>query len=120
MIGTTPIRRGLGISAGLDAGLARDLAMGGEQLGYHLLWSNDEPGSASLETLAHFAAAAPQLELGVGVLPLDRHQPRPADFLLTFLGAATGLIVLSRPMARDPSWQRLAGYARTTGTRSWW
>jgi hypothetical protein len=28
MIGTTPIRRGLGISAGLDAGLDRDLAMG--------------------------------------------------------------------------------------------
>ena len=25
--------------------------------------------------LAHFAAAAPRLELGVGVLPLDRHQP---------------------------------------------
>jgi alkanesulfonate monooxygenase SsuD/methylene tetrahydromethanopterin reductase-like flavin-dependent oxidoreductase (luciferase family) len=28
-----------------------------------------------MEMLAQFAAAAPQLELGVGVLPLDRHQP---------------------------------------------
>jgi alkanesulfonate monooxygenase SsuD/methylene tetrahydromethanopterin reductase-like flavin-dependent oxidoreductase (luciferase family) len=28
-----------------------------------------------LETLAQFARAAPRLELGVGVLPLDRHQP---------------------------------------------
>jgi alkanesulfonate monooxygenase SsuD/methylene tetrahydromethanopterin reductase-like flavin-dependent oxidoreductase (luciferase family) len=72
---STPIRRGLGITAGLDAGLARDLALGCEHLGYHSLWSNDEPDSAGLETLAHFAAAAPQLELGVGVLPLDRHQP---------------------------------------------
>jgi alkanesulfonate monooxygenase SsuD/methylene tetrahydromethanopterin reductase-like flavin-dependent oxidoreductase (luciferase family) len=72
---STPIRRGLGITAGLDAGLARDLAIGCEQLGYHSLWSNDEPGSAGLETLTHFAAAAPQLGLGVGVLPLDRHQP---------------------------------------------
>jgi alkanesulfonate monooxygenase SsuD/methylene tetrahydromethanopterin reductase-like flavin-dependent oxidoreductase (luciferase family) len=72
---STPIRRGLGISAGLDAGLARDLAIGCEQLGYHSLWSNDEPGSAGLETLAQVAAAAPQLELGVGVLPIDRHQP---------------------------------------------
>ena len=70
-----PIRRGLGITAGLDAGLARDLAIRCEQLGYHSLWSNDEPASPGLETLAHFAAAAPQLELGVGVLPLDRHQP---------------------------------------------
>ena len=70
-----PIRRGLGISAGLDAGLARDLAIRCEQLGYHSLWSNDEPASPGLETLAHFATAAPQLELGIGVLPLDRHQP---------------------------------------------
>jgi alkanesulfonate monooxygenase SsuD/methylene tetrahydromethanopterin reductase-like flavin-dependent oxidoreductase (luciferase family) len=72
---SSPIRRGLGISAGLDAGLARDLAVRCEQLGYHSLWSNDEPASPGLEMLAHFAAAAPQLQLGVGVLPLDRHQP---------------------------------------------
>jgi len=72
---STPIRRGLGITAGLDAGLARDLAVRCEHLGYHSLWSNDEPAAPGLETLAHFAAAAPQLELGVGVLPIDRHQP---------------------------------------------
>jgi alkanesulfonate monooxygenase SsuD/methylene tetrahydromethanopterin reductase-like flavin-dependent oxidoreductase (luciferase family) len=72
---STPIRRGLGITAGLDAGLARDLAVRCEQLGYHSLWSNDEPAAPGLETLAHFAAAAPRLELGIGVLPLDRHRP---------------------------------------------
>jgi alkanesulfonate monooxygenase SsuD/methylene tetrahydromethanopterin reductase-like flavin-dependent oxidoreductase (luciferase family) len=72
---STPSRRGLGITAGLDAGLARDLAVRCAQLGYHSLWSNDEPAAPGLETLAHFAAAVPQLELGVGVLPLDRHQP---------------------------------------------
>ena len=72
---STLIHRGLGITAGLDAGLARDVAVRCEQLGYHSLWSNDEPASPGLETLAHFAAAAPQLELGVGVLPLDRHPP---------------------------------------------
>jgi alkanesulfonate monooxygenase SsuD/methylene tetrahydromethanopterin reductase-like flavin-dependent oxidoreductase (luciferase family) len=72
---STPSSRGLGITAGLDAGLARDLAVRCEQLGYHSLWSNDEPAAPGLKTLVHFAAAAPQLELGVGVLPLDRHQP---------------------------------------------
>lgn len=72
---STPTPRGLGITAGLEAGLARDLAARCEHLGYHSLWSNDEPAAPGLETLAHFAAAAPQLELGVGVLPLDRHQP---------------------------------------------
>jgi alkanesulfonate monooxygenase SsuD/methylene tetrahydromethanopterin reductase-like flavin-dependent oxidoreductase (luciferase family) len=67
--------RGLGITAGLDAGLARDVAARCEHLGYHSLWSNDEPAASGLETLAHLAAAAPGIELGVGVLPLDRHEP---------------------------------------------
>jgi alkanesulfonate monooxygenase SsuD/methylene tetrahydromethanopterin reductase-like flavin-dependent oxidoreductase (luciferase family) len=72
---STPIRRGLGISVGLDDRLARDIAVNCERLGYHSLWTNDEPAAAGLETLAQFAAVAPRLELGVGVLPLDRHQP---------------------------------------------
>jgi alkanesulfonate monooxygenase SsuD/methylene tetrahydromethanopterin reductase-like flavin-dependent oxidoreductase (luciferase family) len=72
---TTPKPRGLGISASLEAGLARDLAARCEQLGYHSLWSNDEPAAPGLEILAHFAIAAPRLQLGVGVLPLDRHPP---------------------------------------------
>ena len=83
---STPIRRGLGITAGLDAGLARDLAIRCEQLGYHSLWSNDEPASPGMEMLAHFAAAAPQLQLGVGVLPLDRHQPVRIAAEITRLG----------------------------------
>jgi len=69
------IRRALGITSGLDAGLARDLAMHCERLGYHSLWSNDEPAASGLETLAQFAAAAQHIDLGVGVLPLDRHPP---------------------------------------------
>jgi alkanesulfonate monooxygenase SsuD/methylene tetrahydromethanopterin reductase-like flavin-dependent oxidoreductase (luciferase family) len=72
---SAPVRRGLGITAGLDAKLARDLATHCAQLGYHSLWSNDTPSALGLETLAQFAAAAPQLELGVGVLPIDRHRP---------------------------------------------
>jgi alkanesulfonate monooxygenase SsuD/methylene tetrahydromethanopterin reductase-like flavin-dependent oxidoreductase (luciferase family) len=72
---STPTPRGLGISAGLDAGLARELATRCEQLGYHSLWSNDEPAASGLETVAHLAAGAPQLQFGVGVVPLDRHAP---------------------------------------------
>jgi alkanesulfonate monooxygenase SsuD/methylene tetrahydromethanopterin reductase-like flavin-dependent oxidoreductase (luciferase family) len=67
--------RGLGITAGLEPGLARHLAARCEQLGYRSLWSNDEPAASGLQTLAHVAAAAPRIELGVGVLPLDRHEP---------------------------------------------
>jgi alkanesulfonate monooxygenase SsuD/methylene tetrahydromethanopterin reductase-like flavin-dependent oxidoreductase (luciferase family) len=75
MTTTPPSRRGLGITAGLDPGIARNLAAHCEDLGYHSLWSNDEPTASGLETLAQFAAAAPRLELGVGILPLDRHAP---------------------------------------------
>jgi alkanesulfonate monooxygenase SsuD/methylene tetrahydromethanopterin reductase-like flavin-dependent oxidoreductase (luciferase family) len=72
---TRTLRRGLGITAGLEAGLAHDLAAHCGHLGYHSLWSNDEPTAPGLVSLSHFAAAAPQLELGVGVLPLNRHRP---------------------------------------------
>ena len=86
MNASTPIRRGLGISVGLEAGLARDLAAQAARLGYHSLWSNDEPTAAGLETLAQFAAVAPRLELGVGILPLDRHQPVAIAAEVTRLG----------------------------------
>jgi alkanesulfonate monooxygenase SsuD/methylene tetrahydromethanopterin reductase-like flavin-dependent oxidoreductase (luciferase family) len=65
----------LGVTAGLDGRVARDFAARCAQFGYDWLWSNDDPTSPGLETLAHFAAAAPQLELGVGVLPLHRYPP---------------------------------------------
>jgi alkanesulfonate monooxygenase SsuD/methylene tetrahydromethanopterin reductase-like flavin-dependent oxidoreductase (luciferase family) len=71
----SPAARALGITAGLDAGVASDLAARCAELGYHSLWSNDDPTAPGLETLAHFAAGAPRLELGVGVLPLDRYEP---------------------------------------------
>ena len=67
--------RGLGVTAGLDAGFARELAAHAEQLGYHSLWSNDEPAARGLDTLGAFAAATATIELGVGVLPLHRYQP---------------------------------------------
>ena len=66
--------RALGIDAGLEPGLARDLAARCQELGYDSLWANDAPGAPGLETLAHFAAGAPELELGVGVLPLQRYE----------------------------------------------
>ncbi len=66
---------GLGVDAGLAPVVARELAVRCADLGYGSLWSNDEPGASGLETLAHFAAGAPQVDLGVGVLPIDQHPP---------------------------------------------
>jgi alkanesulfonate monooxygenase SsuD/methylene tetrahydromethanopterin reductase-like flavin-dependent oxidoreductase (luciferase family) len=75
MTASASVQRGLGVTAGLDAGLARELAAHCEQLGYQSLWSNDEPTAPGLDTLAEFAAATTNIQLGVGVLPLHRYQP---------------------------------------------
>jgi alkanesulfonate monooxygenase SsuD/methylene tetrahydromethanopterin reductase-like flavin-dependent oxidoreductase (luciferase family) len=67
--------RGFGVAAGLDPEVARPLAKRCAELGYGSLWSNDHPQGNGLETLAVFAEAAPQIDLGVAVLALDRHSP---------------------------------------------
>ncbi len=67
--------RGFGVAAGLDPEVARPLAARCAELGYDSLWSNDHPGAKGLETLAEFAAAAPEVELGVAVIALDRQSP---------------------------------------------
>lgn len=67
--------RGFGVAAGLDPEVARPLAARCAELGYDSVWSNDHPGAKGLETLAEFSAAAPELELGVAVIALDRQSP---------------------------------------------
>jgi alkanesulfonate monooxygenase SsuD/methylene tetrahydromethanopterin reductase-like flavin-dependent oxidoreductase (luciferase family) len=62
------------VAAGLDADVARALAACCGELGYASLWSNDHPMASGLETAAEFAAAS-NLDIGVAVLPLDRHDP---------------------------------------------
>jgi alkanesulfonate monooxygenase SsuD/methylene tetrahydromethanopterin reductase-like flavin-dependent oxidoreductase (luciferase family) len=67
--------RGFGVAAGLDPEVATPLAARCADLGYGSMWSNDHPAAAGLETLAAFAAGSGQVELGVAVLALDRHEP---------------------------------------------
>jgi alkanesulfonate monooxygenase SsuD/methylene tetrahydromethanopterin reductase-like flavin-dependent oxidoreductase (luciferase family) len=67
--------RGFGVAAGLDPEVSRPLAENCAELGYDSLWSNDHPGAKGLETLSVFAAGAPDLDLGVGVIALDRTPP---------------------------------------------
>jgi alkanesulfonate monooxygenase SsuD/methylene tetrahydromethanopterin reductase-like flavin-dependent oxidoreductase (luciferase family) len=68
-------RRGFGVAAGLDPEVARQLATRCGELGYDSMWSNDHPGAKGLDTLAAFGAAAPDLDLGVAVIALDRTPP---------------------------------------------
>src|SRR5262245_16175257 len=67
--------RGFGVTAGLDEEIASPLAARCQELGYSSMWSNDHPGAKGLETLAAYARGADRIDLGVAVLPLDRHSP---------------------------------------------
>jgi alkanesulfonate monooxygenase SsuD/methylene tetrahydromethanopterin reductase-like flavin-dependent oxidoreductase (luciferase family) len=67
--------RAFGVAAGLDPGVAGPLADRCQELGYHSMWSNDTPGNNGLETLAEFAKGADRIDLGVGVVALNRFGP---------------------------------------------
>ena len=74
------------MAAGLDPDVAGPLAERCAELGYASIWSNDHPGALGLETLRVFAYAAPELELGVGVMALDRHRPKEINGHIERLG----------------------------------
>jgi alkanesulfonate monooxygenase SsuD/methylene tetrahydromethanopterin reductase-like flavin-dependent oxidoreductase (luciferase family) len=78
--------RGFGVAAGLDAEIAEQLASRCEELGYTSMWSNDHPAASGIETLADFARGSAAMQLGVGVLALDRHAPEEIDAKITECG----------------------------------
>jgi alkanesulfonate monooxygenase SsuD/methylene tetrahydromethanopterin reductase-like flavin-dependent oxidoreductase (luciferase family) len=78
--------RAFGVAAGLDPRIAGPLAARCQELGYHSVWSNDHPAANGLETLAAFAETAPDLDLGVAVMALDRHAPQEIAAKLFELG----------------------------------
>jgi alkanesulfonate monooxygenase SsuD/methylene tetrahydromethanopterin reductase-like flavin-dependent oxidoreductase (luciferase family) len=80
------LARGFGVAAGLDPEVAEPLAARCEELGYDSMWSNDHPGAKGLETLAVFAQGAPSLDLGVGVIAIDRTPPNQIAADLDRLG----------------------------------
>ena len=67
--------RGFGVAAGLDPEIATPLAERCAGLGYHSIWSNDHPAASGLATLDAFALGSEEIDLGVAVLALDRHEP---------------------------------------------
>jgi alkanesulfonate monooxygenase SsuD/methylene tetrahydromethanopterin reductase-like flavin-dependent oxidoreductase (luciferase family) len=67
--------RGFGVAAGLDPEVGTEVARRCAGYGYAALWSNDHPMASGLETAGVFAAAAPEPDVGVAVLALDRHSP---------------------------------------------
>src|SRR5438876_12121965 len=82
--------RGSGVAAGLDPEIATPLAARCAELGYSSIWSNDHPGANGLDTLAAFAEGSNSLDLGVGVMALDRHDPAEINGRIDSLGLDRG------------------------------
>ena len=80
------MKEGFGVAAGLDPEVATPLAARCQELGYSSMWSNDHPGANGLDTLAAFAEGTPELELGVAVMALDRHEPTGINERIDTLG----------------------------------
>src|SRR5215210_2664160 len=70
--------RGFGVAGALSHAVIRTLASAAEAAGYHTFWVNDTPHGDGLASLRAAADAASQIQLGVGVIPLDR---QPADVI---------------------------------------
>lgn len=64
--------RGFGVSSLVPHDVVGELAPAAESAGYAMFWVNDLPGASGLASLGVAATAAPGIELGVGVLAVDR------------------------------------------------
>ena len=87
------MKLGLGVAAGPDSDQFGRLAAEAEALGYAVLFSNDHPGGDGLGMLATWAKSQ-RIDLGVGVLALDRHQPADVAARVAALGLPHGRLVL--------------------------
>ena len=99
--------RGFGVAAGLDPQVATPLAARCEELGYSSMWSNDHPGANGLDTLAAFTKGSNSLDLGVGVMALDRNDPAEINERIERLGLDRGRLLIGvgagfseRPLTR--------------------
>lgn len=68
-------RRGFGIAGALDHGIVSHLASAAERKGWDAFWANDTPGGEGLASLAAAARATERIDLGVGVIAVDRISP---------------------------------------------
>jgi alkanesulfonate monooxygenase SsuD/methylene tetrahydromethanopterin reductase-like flavin-dependent oxidoreductase (luciferase family) len=69
------MRLGLGIAAGPDPEQFGRLATEAEAMGYETICANDTPAGDGLALVAALAHFSQRIDLGVGVLALDRHTP---------------------------------------------
>jgi alkanesulfonate monooxygenase SsuD/methylene tetrahydromethanopterin reductase-like flavin-dependent oxidoreductase (luciferase family) len=90
--------RGYGIAGSLDHAIVEPVAAAVERAGYTSFWANDTPNGDGLASLAAAARVTDRINLGVGVIPVDRTAPAqiaarvaelglPLDRLIVGLGS---------------------------------
>jgi alkanesulfonate monooxygenase SsuD/methylene tetrahydromethanopterin reductase-like flavin-dependent oxidoreductase (luciferase family) len=89
-----PTTRGLGIAGALDHQIVEQVATAVEQAGYSSFWSNDTPGGDGLASLAAAARVTDHIDLGVGVIPVDRTPPDKIAARLLELGLPLGRVIV--------------------------
>jgi alkanesulfonate monooxygenase SsuD/methylene tetrahydromethanopterin reductase-like flavin-dependent oxidoreductase (luciferase family) len=87
-------RRGFGIPAGQDLGLAAVVAARAEELGYTSVWTNDTPGADGLEVAAAMARATTRIGIGIGAVSVARRPPDEIAARVTGLGLSADRLVL--------------------------
>lgn len=65
----------IGLAASTPAATIREVAAAAEGAGLRAFWLNDTPGADAFEGLAAAASVTQRIQLGVGVVPLDRFPP---------------------------------------------
>jgi alkanesulfonate monooxygenase SsuD/methylene tetrahydromethanopterin reductase-like flavin-dependent oxidoreductase (luciferase family) len=85
---------GLGVAAGPDPDLLAPLAGEAEALGYASIWSNDHAVGEGLLQLSRWAEQSQTIDLGVGVMALDRHRPSDIASRVEELGLPRDRLVL--------------------------
>jgi alkanesulfonate monooxygenase SsuD/methylene tetrahydromethanopterin reductase-like flavin-dependent oxidoreductase (luciferase family) len=64
--------RGFGVAGSLDHRIVAGIAAEVERTGFASFWANDTPGGEGLAALAAAARVTSRIDLGVGVIPVDR------------------------------------------------
>lgn len=80
------VQRGFGVAGALDHGIIRPVASEAERLGYASFWANDTPNGDGLAALEAAARSTERIQLGVGVIPVDRVSPERIAERVTELG----------------------------------
>jgi F420-dependent oxidoreductase-like protein len=98
------------LSPGGDLGAAVDLARRADALGYDSVWVTHGLGRDSFLVLGAYAAAAPRIKVGVGVLPIyPRHPIATAQAALTLAEQTGGRYILGLGVSHKASMEQQLG-----------